>query len=92
MIRLQLPRLAEQHDSLIVLSLFSFINGGLSIGIMALLALVTGQVFIFPSPGPTAFLFFYSPLAPVACPRNAICGHLMGVVAGWGSLAPFWSY
>ena len=89
MLRLQLPRLAERHDSTIVLSLFCFINGGLSIGIMALLALITGQVFVFPSLGPTAFLFFYTPLAPVASPRNAICGHLIGVLGGWTSLALF---
>ena len=89
LLRLQLNRLAERHDSLVVLGLFSFVNGCLSIGIMAMLALVTRQAFIFPSLGPTAFLFFYTPLAPAASPRNAIYGHLVGVAAGWGSLALF---
>jgi len=87
--RLQFTRMAERYDSLAVLSVFSFINGCLSIAIMAGLALVTGQAFIFPSLGPTAFLFFYTPLAPAASPRNAIYGHLIGVAAGWGSLAVF---
>ena len=89
LLRFQLTRLAERHDSLAVLGIFSFVNGCLSIGIMAMLALVTEQAFIFPSLGPTAFLFFYTPLAPAASPRNAIYGHLIGVAAGWGSLALF---
>lgn len=87
--RFQLHRLENRHDRLVVLGVFSFINGCISIGIMALLALATGAAFIFPSLGPTAFLFFYTPLAPAASPRNAIYGHLIGVVAGWGSLALF---
>lgn len=45
--------------------------------------------FIFPSLGPTAFLLFYSPLQPTACPRNTLCGHLIGVVAGYFSLVTF---
>lgn len=88
-VRFQLHRLEHRYDRLVVLGVFSFINGCLSIGIMALLALVTRQAFIFPSLGPTAFLFFYTPLAPAASPRNAIYGHLIGVLAGWGSLALF---
>ncbi len=85
----QLRRLERRHDALVVLGAFSFINGCLSIAIMSVLALVTRQAFIFPSLGPTAFLFFYTPLAPAASPRNAIYGHLIGVAAGWGSLALF---
>lgn len=87
--RFQLRHLERRHNALAVLSLFSFVNGCLSIAIMSVLALVTRQAFIFPSLGPTAFLFFYAPLAPVASPRNAVYGHLIGVMAGWGSLALF---
>jgi CBS-domain-containing membrane protein len=87
--RLRLTRLTARHDSTVVLALFSFINGCLSIAIMAGVALATGQPFVFPSLGPTAFLFYYTPLAPPASPRNAICGHLIGVLSGYGSLAIF---
>ncbi|HWV34019.1 MAG TPA: HPP family protein [Thermomicrobiales bacterium] len=87
--RFQLRRLENRYDRLVVLGAFSFINGCLSIAIMALLAWVTRQAFIFPSLGPTAFLFFYTPLAPAASPRNAVYGHLIGVLAGYGSLALF---
>lgn len=65
------------------------VNGMVSIGLMSLVALMTGQPFIFPSLGPTAFLLFYSPLQPTACPRNTLCGHLIGVVAGYLSLVIF---
>ncbi|HEX9067707.1 MAG TPA: HPP family protein [Ktedonobacterales bacterium] len=84
--RFQLRWLLEHYSRVPVLALFSFINGCLSIGIMALLAVVTHSPFIFPSLGPTAFLFFYTPTAPAASPRNAIIGHTIGVVAGYLSL------
>ncbi|MGA7672874.1 MAG: HPP family protein [Nitrolancea sp.] len=89
LIRTRFVNLAKRQHSLGVISLFSFVNGCLSIGIMSLAALVSGQPFIFPSLGPTAFLFFYTPLTPPASPRNALIGHFIGVVAGWTSLLVF---
>jgi CBS domain-containing membrane protein len=56
---------------------------------MAMMALVTRAPFIFPSLGPTAFLFFYTPTAPPASPRNTLIGHAIGGSAGWLSLALF---
>ncbi len=53
---------------------------------MSVLALITHSPFIFPSLGPTAFLFFYTPTAPSASPRNTIVGHAVGVLAGYLSL------
>ena len=82
LVRFQFARLAERNESLTLLGVFSFINGCISIGLMATIALVTHEAFIFPSLGPTAFLFFYTPLAPAASPRNAFIGHLIGVAAG----------
>ena len=89
LVRLRLTTLARRYDSTLVLSAFSMINGFISIALMATVALVSGEPFIFPSLGPTAFLFFYTPLAPSASPRNAVIGHLIGAVAGWVSLAAF---
>ncbi len=89
LIRARFVNLARRHDSLLIISLFSFVNGCLSIAIMAAAALVSGQPFIFPSLGPTAFLFFYTPLTPPASPRNALIGHFIGVAAGWSSLLVF---
>jgi CBS domain-containing membrane protein len=82
----QLTWLLEHYARLPVLALFAFLNGLLSIAIMSALALVTHSPFIFPSLGPTAFLFFYTPTAPTASPRNTIIGHGIGVVAGYFSL------
>ena len=53
---------------------------------MSALALITHSPFVFPSLGPTAFLFFYTPTAPSASPRNTIVGHAIGVLAGYFSL------
>lgn len=83
---IRLPWLTQRYTRTPVLALFSFINGCLSIGLMAALALVTRSPFIFPSLGPTAFLFFYTPRAPSASPRNTLVGHTLGVVAGYASL------
>ncbi len=83
---LRLPWLLRRHSHVPVLALFSFLNGCLSIGVMSALALVTHSPFIFPSLGPTAFLFFYTPTAPTASPRNTILGHGIGVLAGYTSL------
>ena len=84
--RVQLSWLLKHYASTPILALFSFINGCISIGIMAGLALITGSPFVFPSLGPTAFLFFYTPTAPPASPRNTVIGHSIGVLAGYFSL------
>ncbi len=84
--RARLPWLVQQHSRVPVLAIFSFINGCISIGLMSALALITHTPFIFPSLGPTAFLFFYTPTAPSASPRNTIIGHTIGVLAGYFSL------
>ena len=84
--RMRLPWLLRHHSRTPVLAIFSFINGCISIGLMSALALVTHSPFVFPSLGPTAFLFFYTPTAPSASPRNTIVGHAIGVLAGYFSL------
>ncbi len=84
--RARLPWLLQQHSRVPVLALFSFINGCISIGLMSALAVLTHTPFIFPSLGPTAFLFFYTPTAPTASPRNTLIGHAIGVLAGYFSL------
>lgn len=87
--RARLPALVQRHSQVWILGLFAFVNGLVSIAIMAATALVTGAPFIFPSLGPTAFLLFYSPTTPAASPRNTVVGHLVGAVAGYLSLALF---
>jgi len=68
------------------LALFNFFGCAVSIAIMAIVALFTHSPFVFPSLGPTAFLFFSTPNAPAASPRNTIIGHAIGTIAGYLSL------
>jgi CBS-domain-containing membrane protein len=87
--RFRLPALLARHDATPVMGVFAFVNGLISIGLMAGAAFVTGAPFIFPSLGPTAFLFFYTPTLASAAPRNTILGHLVGALAGYTSLVVF---
>lgn len=57
-----------------------------TIGMLSVLAALTQTPFVFPSVGPTAYLFFFSPLAPSSKPRHAILGHGIGLLCGYGSL------
>jgi CBS-domain-containing membrane protein len=67
-------------------SAFMFINGLVSIGLLAGLAMLTRTPFVFPSLGPTAFLFFFTPTLPTASPRHTLYGHLIGILCGFGAL------
>lgn len=87
--RFRVPRLVERHSSTVVMGLFAFVNGVISIAIMAAAAVITRQPLIFPSLGPTAFLLFYTPTTPAASPRNTLLGHAIGAGAGYLSLVLF---
>ena len=86
---LHLERLASRYSRTTVMAAFNLINGGLSIALVSFVALVTQEAFIFPSLGATAFILFYVPLAQPASPRNTLCGHLIGALAGLLSLYLF---
>jgi CBS-domain-containing membrane protein len=86
---IRIPYLLERLPTRPVMAVFATVNGFLSIAIMSLAALLTDQPFVFPSLGPTAFLFFYSPLVPAASPRNTLIGHLIGASAGFACLVAF---
>jgi CBS-domain-containing membrane protein len=87
--RMRVPALTERHNSTLVLGLFAFVNGLIAIGAMAFVAFVTGEPFVFPSLGPTAFLLFYTPLLPASSPRNTLGGHAIGAAAGYLALVTF---
>jgi CBS domain-containing membrane protein len=87
--RFRVPALTERHDSTAVMGLFALVNGVIAIGAMAAVAFLTGEPFVFPSLGPTAFLLFYTPMLPAASPRNTVYGHLIGAAAGYLALVAF---
>jgi CBS domain-containing membrane protein len=84
--RLRLVWLLRHFPPLLVWSLYVSVNGFFTIALLALLAVVTHTPFVFPSLGPTAYLFFFSPLVPAASPRNAITGHAIALVCGYAAL------
>jgi len=83
--RLRLNWLLQQFPERLVRSIYVFVNGFITIAVLALLALVTRNPFVFPSLGPTAYLLFFSPLGKTSSPRNTILGHAIGLACGYGA-------
>src|SRR6185437_1550245 len=81
--RLRLDWLSRHFPPKLVQTTYVFINGFITIGLLALLAFITGNPFVFPSLGPTAYLLFFSPLAGASTSRNTILGHAIGLVCGY---------
>jgi CBS domain-containing membrane protein len=83
--RLRLAWLLQHFPPLLVHALYMFVNGFITIALLSLLAVLTGSAFVFPSLGPTAYLFFFSPLAESASPKDTILGHAIGLLCGYGA-------
>ena len=79
--------LLQHFPPRLVWAVYVCVNGFITIGLLGLLALLTGSPFVFPSLGPTAYLFFFSPLAEVSSPRNTILGHAIGLICGYAAFA-----
>src|SRR5260370_25763 len=84
--RIRLSSLLQPRSNIAARALFSAISSGISLAVMATAAVLTHSRFVFPSLGPTAFLFFTTPTAPSPSPRNTIIGHAIGACAGYFSL------
>src|SRR5690349_5631574 len=85
--RLRLEWLLHHFPPRIVRSVYVFVNGFITIAVLALLSFVTHSPFVFPSLGPTAYLMFFSPLADTSSPRNTLLGHAIGLVCGYAAFA-----
>jgi hypothetical protein len=83
---LRLDRLEHRFPARPVRALYVFVNGFLTIALLAAVAMISGTPFVFPSLGPTAFLLFVTPTAPTASPRNTLLGHAVGIACGWAAL------
>jgi CBS domain-containing membrane protein len=64
-------------------------GGAGAVIVLALLGWATGDPWVYPPIGATAFLIFSTPGLPSAAPRNAIGGQFCGVVAGAVALGAF---
>ena len=83
--RARLDWLLQHFPPRLVRSVYVFVNGFVTIAVLALLALVSRNPFVFPSLGPTAYLLFFSPLAKASSPRNTIFGHAVGLICGYAA-------
>ncbi|MEY1662322.1 HPP family protein [Isoalcanivorax beigongshangi] len=86
---LHLNGLRKRVSPRLALAAASLINATFSASLLAMLAFVTQEVFIFPSLGATAFLLFYLPLAEASSPRNVLSAHTIGASLGFASLLLF---
>jgi len=82
----QLIMISPRYYRRLAAALFVFVNGFITIAILAALGMITQVPFVFPSLGPTAFGLFFSPNSPASRPRNVILGHAIGILCGYGSL------
>jgi CBS domain-containing membrane protein len=82
-------RLAERFGERTGEALYTFVAAAMAIAVSGFAAFFTGQPLIFPSLGPTAYLFFESPMSRRASPRNTLIGHAVAILAGVFSLVLF---
>ncbi len=85
--KLRLDWLLLHFPPRLVRSVYVFVNGFVTIGVLAVLALVSRNPFVFPSLGPTAYLLFFTPLGRTSSPRNTVFGHAIGLVCGYAAFA-----
>ncbi len=70
-------------------AVYTFTGGLLTIALSGALAWWLEEPLVFPSLGATAFLFFETPMAEVASPRNTIVGHYVGAATAYLWLVAF---
>lgn len=87
--RLRITYLLGRFPERPIWALFMFVNGFVTIAILAGVAMATRTPFVFPSLGPTAFLLFFTPTSPTASPRHTIVGHAIGIGCGYAALLLF---
>ncbi|GGG70604.1 HPP family protein [Edaphobacter dinghuensis] len=83
--RIRLDWLLRHLPPRLVWAGYVFINSFITIAILSLLAGFTGSPFVFPSLGPTAYLFFFAPMGKSSSPRHAILGHAIGLICGYAA-------
>jgi CBS-domain-containing membrane protein len=84
--RLRLDRLLRRFPPRPVWAGFVFFNSFVVMALLSAVAMLSDSPFVFPSLGPTAYLLFFTPRAPIASPKHAVCGHLIGLICGWCAL------
>src|ERR687886_1317218 len=70
-------------------ALHMFAASATAMVVSGLAALLLKQPFLFPSLGPTLYLFFETPMAEQASPRNTLIGHFVALLVG---LLSVWAF
>ncbi len=70
-------------------AVYTFVGSLLAVAVSGAAAWAFDEPLLFPSLGATAFLFFETPMAEVASPRNAMIGHGVAVAAAVVALFAF---
>ncbi len=83
--RMRLGWLLKHLPPRIVWATYVLLNSFVTIALLSGLAGLTQSPFVFPSLGPTAYLFFFAPLGRSSSPRHAILGHAIGLICGYGA-------
>lgn len=68
---------------------YAFVLCALVIGLAGLIGVALHQPWVFPSLGPTLMMFFETPTATSARPRDALVGHGVAILAGLIALLVF---
>jgi CBS domain-containing membrane protein len=83
--RIRLHWLLRHLPPRVVWAGYVFFNSFITIALLSLLAGITGSPFVFPSLGPTAYLFFFNPMGKSSSPRHAVLGHAIGLICGYAA-------
>jgi len=70
-------------------AIYTVLGSFVAIALSGAAAWAFDEPLLFPSLGATAFLFFETPMAEIASPRNALVGHGVAILAAVGALAVF---
>jgi len=90
--RARLRWLLKHLPPRMVWAAYVFLNSFFTIMLLSLLAVATGSPFVFPSLGPTAYLFFFAPMGRSSSPRHAILGHGIGLICGYAAYVAMGSH
>ena len=85
--RLQLWYLIRKiNNPHVLLVMFLFIAGAVTLGTIAVIAYLTRLPLLFPQLGPSAFILFHTPMSVTASPRNVLLSHTLAVASGLSAL------
>jgi len=82
-------RLVDRFGTTLGEATYTFTACLIALAVSGMAAYLFSEPLLFPSLGPTAFLFFEEPMAKTSSPRNTLIGHLVAILAGVLSLAVF---